>query len=236
MRTIALVDHTKKHRPPAGALEAIAEALTIQVERDFAPAWGAMPTQFTVGGRGEKIHFFDTEHQATDFGWHIVDAHGRPYAHVFVSPSISAGSDWTTGEDSVSASASHEALEMLADPAANEYCLDDHRRLWSREVCDPVQADTYRIRAGGMSVVVSDFVLPAYFNPWGTRPFDHLDVLKKPFTLAKGGYGVFERSTADHEREGRHLAATFDDAVPDWLRRRKLEGWGRTYWRLKLNP
>jgi hypothetical protein len=29
MRTIALVDHTRKHRPRAGVLEAIAEALTI---------------------------------------------------------------------------------------------------------------------------------------------------------------------------------------------------------------
>ena len=91
MRTIALVDHTRRHPPPAKALEAIAEALTIQVERDFAPAWGVPATQFKVGGRGNTIHFFDSAHQAGDYGWHIVDGHGLPYAHVFADPSIAAG-------------------------------------------------------------------------------------------------------------------------------------------------
>jgi hypothetical protein len=35
---------------------------------------------------------------------------------VFTDPSISAGSDWITGPDAISVTASHEALEMLADP------------------------------------------------------------------------------------------------------------------------
>ena len=51
---------------------------------------------FSVGGRGDKIHFFDSAHQAGDYGGHIVDGHGLPYAHVFTDPSISAGSDWIT--------------------------------------------------------------------------------------------------------------------------------------------
>ena len=74
------------------------------------------------------------------------------------------------------------------------------RRLWSREVCDPVQENTYAIEAGGMHVAVSNFVLPAYFNPAAPGPYDHLGVLSKPFTLAKGGYAVWDRATADHER------------------------------------
>ena len=82
-----------------GVLAAIAAALTIQVERDFAPAWGVMPTRFTVGGRGDKIHFFDSAHQATDYGWHIVDGHGLPYAHAFAAPSIANGSGWITGTE-----------------------------------------------------------------------------------------------------------------------------------------
>lgn len=236
MRTIALVDHTKQHPPPPGALAAIAEALTIQVERDFAPAWDVMVAQFNVGGRGDKIHFFDSAHQATDYGWHIVDAHGLPYAHVFAAPSIANKSGWITGTDSISATASHEALEMLGDPAANEYCLDNDARLWSREVCDPVQENLYGIMAGGMKVLVSNFVLPAYFNPWAPGPYDHLGVLEKPFSLAKGGYAVYEHSSADHEKFGRRLTVTFDDAVPEWRRRQKLRDWGRTYWRLELSP
>ena len=153
-----------------------------------------MPTRFTVGGRGDKIHFFDSAHQATDYGWHIVDGNGLPYAHAFAAQSIANGSGWITGTDPISATASHEALEMLGDPAANEYCFDGDERLWSREVCDPVQEDTYGIMAGGMKVLVSNFVLPAYFNPWAPGPYDHLGVLEKPFSLAKGGYAVFERA------------------------------------------
>jgi hypothetical protein len=236
VRTIALVDHTKTSPPPPRALAAIAAALTIQVERDFAPAWGVMPTRFTVGGRGDKIHFFDSAHQATDYGWHIVDGNGEPYAHAFATQSIANGSGWTTGSDPISATASHEALEMLGDPAANEYCFDGEERLWSREVCDPVQEDTYGIMAGGMKVPVSNFVLPAYFNPWAPGPYDHLGVLEKPFSLAKGGYAVFERATADHERFGKRFGVTFDDALPEWRRRQKLADWGRTYWRLALAP
>jgi hypothetical protein len=236
VRTIALIDHTRLHRPSPGILKAIAEALTIQVERDFASAWGVPATGFTVGGRGNKIHFFDSAHQAGDYGWHIVDGHGLPYAHVFTDPSISAGSDWITGPDAISVTASHEALEMLADPAANEYSFNGARLMWAREVCDAVQASTYRIVARGFRVPVSNFVLPAFFNPWADGPYDQLGILKKPFSLAKGGYAILERATRTRERDAHRFDVTFDDAVPDWQRRQKLKGWGRTYWRLALNP
>jgi hypothetical protein len=236
IRTIALVDHTRRHRPESGVLEAIAAALTIQVERDFASAWGVVATRVTVGGRGLKLHFFDSAHQATDYGWHIVDGHGLPYAHVFANPSIANGSDWLSGPDSLSSSASHEVLEMLADPAANRYCFDGYQRSWALEVCDPVQADTYRIEAGGLRVPVSDFVLPAYFNPWARGPFDHLEVLDAPFSLAKGGYAIYEKFTATNEEDAKRFDAVFDDETPEWLRHQKLTGWGRTYWRRALNP
>jgi hypothetical protein len=234
--TISIVDHTKGYPPEAGVLDAIAEALTIQIERDFAPAWGVRPKPVIVGGRGDKLHVFDSAHQADDYGWDIVDNHGDPYAHVFAGVSIREGNTWTTGEGAISATASHEVLEMLGDPAANEYCFDGDRRLWSREVCDPVQSDSYRIVGGGMRVVVSNFVLPAYFNPWADGPYDHLGVLTEPFSIAKGGYAVVERSTATSERYGRRaIGVRFDDAMPEWQRQLKLDGWGRTWWRLALN-
>jgi hypothetical protein len=234
IRTIALVDHTKQHRPPPGALEAIAEALTVQVRRDLAPAWGVTDARFTVGGRGEKIHFFDSADEATDYGWHIVDDEGDPYAHVFAAPSIDNGSDWVRGPDPISVSASHEALEMFTDPRANEYCFDWDRYLWAREVCDPVQERSYKIVAGGIRVPVSDFVLPAYFNADASGPYDHLGVLKQPFSLDKGGYAVRERFSRDEEVLGRRFGVDFEDAMPDWQRTEKLEGWGRTFWRLAL--
>jgi len=232
--TIAIVDHTREHRPEAGVLDAIAEALTIQIERDFAPAWNVKPRRVTVGGRGDKLHLFDTSHQADEYGWHIVDGRGDPYAHVFAGVSIRHGSTWVEGEDAISVTASHEVLEMLVDPAANEYTFNGLRTLWSREVCDPVQADAYRIVAGGTRVAVSDFVLPAFFNPWAPGPSDPLGVLTEPFSIARGGYAVVERATRTRERAARTIGVRFDRAVPKWQRTQKLEGWGRTFWRLVL--
>jgi hypothetical protein len=153
-----------------------------------------------IGGRGEKIHFFDSAHQAGDYGWHILDDHGLPYAHVFTDPSISAGSDWISGTDAISATVSHEALEMLADPSAAEYSFNGARLMWAHEVCDAVQANTYRIVARGFRVPVSNFVLPAFFNPWADGPYDHLGVLREPFSLAKGGYAILERAAYTRAR------------------------------------
>ena len=234
IRTIALIDHTREYPPAPGVLDAIAEALTIQVQRDLAPTWGVTEARFKVGGRGDKIHFFDSADEATDCGWHIVDDDGDPYSHVFAAASTTHGSDWVKGSDPISVTASHEALEMFTDPRANEFCFDGDQHLWAREVCDPVQSGSYKILAGGMRVPVSNFVLPAYFNPWAPGPYDHLGVLKKPFSLDKGGYAVLERATKDQERYGRRFGVTFDDAMPEWQRSDKLQGWGRTYWRLAL--
>ena len=47
---------------------------------------------------------------------------------------------------------------------------------------------------------------------------------------------ILERAMRTRERDARRFHVTFDDAVPEWQRRQKREGWGRTYWRLALNP
>ena len=97
MDTIAIVDHTRTYQPEPGVLDSIAHALTIQIARDFAPTWGVRPRRVMVGGRGDKLHCFDTAHQASDYGWHIVDNRGAPYAHVFAGLSITHDSTWTSG-------------------------------------------------------------------------------------------------------------------------------------------
>jgi len=83
------------------------------------------------------------------------------------------------------------SVEMLVDPAANEYTFNGLRTLWSREVCDPVQADAYRIVAGGERVSVSNFVHPAFFNPWAPGPYDRLGVLTEPFSIARGARSAY---------------------------------------------
>jgi hypothetical protein len=110
---------------------------------------------------------------------------------------------------------------VLADPAANEYSFSGARLMRARGVCDAVQANAYRIVANGFRVPVSNLVLPAFFNPWAEGPYDHLGVLKEPFSLAKGGYAVLQRATRGRERDARRLHVEFDDAVHAWQRRQK---------------
>ena len=127
---------------------------------------------------------------------------------------------------------------MLADPAANTFNYNAARLMWGHDVCDPVQEVTYGIRAGGRRVPVSDFVRPAYFNPYGAvGPFDFRDELTEPFSICKGGYTTVEHATTSHIRERRRIDLRFDRSVPRWRRDAKRHGWGRTTWRILLaNP
>ena len=81
----------------------------------------------------------------------------------------------------------------------------DGGRVYSLEICDPCQDDPmcYRIGTRGNETWVSDFVHPAWFEPFkhpkGTK-FDHLGLLKKPFSMTKGGYVIVKRRGKVHER------------------------------------
>ena len=127
VRTIALVDHTKTRTSSAAGTRSDRRGVDDSGRARLRAAWGVMPTRFTVGGRGDKIHFFDSAHQATDYGWHIVDGNGEPYAAHVRGTSIANGSGWTTGTDPISATASHEALEMLGDPGRQRVLLRRRR-------------------------------------------------------------------------------------------------------------
>ena len=64
----------------------------------------------------------------------------------------------------------HEALELITDPQLNTLVQGPHPtrpRTWIvfhyREVCDPVQSETYQIDG----ITVSNFLLPHYYNSMG---------------------------------------------------------------------
>src|SRR5206468_778228 len=95
--------------------------------------------------------------------------------------------------DSWQATASHELLEMLADPLVNlaaEGIFQGNPALFALEVCDPVENDEYDI-AG---IAVSNFVLPTWFVadalPDETL-VDFLGRLTEPFSLSPGGYASY---------------------------------------------
>jgi hypothetical protein len=95
--------------------------------------------------------------------------------------------------------ASHDLLEMLANPMLNltVFVTADNStsgKLYVREVCDPVSSPEYSYKIDG--VAVSNFVFPSWFESFrkpGSSQFDFGNHLTAPFELAKGAYmTVFE--------------------------------------------
>src|SRR6185369_2497284 len=135
--------------------------LQTQIHRDFAPAWG-IDADLQFIDPGQKIPngawvvgIFDTSDQANALGYHDVTNDGLPVGKVFAKSDLDAHLSWTV-------TASHELLEMLADPDINltVFTLNEFNsaRLIAYEVCDPCEADADGYKIG--HTLVSDFVFP----------------------------------------------------------------------------
>jgi hypothetical protein len=180
---VALV--AEESKITTGELVEVAAALQKQVTRDFAPIWGVVCDVTT---------FPALEKMPLDY-WPIIvrddiaidaegvheDAQGQPFALVKY-------------DDSWPLMASHEALEMLADPFGRRLVAGDSvvenqgRVLYLVEVCDPCEAGSFAYSING--VTVSDFYTPNFFDPVtaaGVR-YSFNNSLTQPRQVAKGGY------------------------------------------------
>ena len=165
-------------------------ALQIQLDRDFAPAWGISAvleqhTPETAPADAWQMVLLDTADQAGALGYHQTTPAGLPLSKVFALTSVQNGLTW-------SCTASHELLEMLCDPDINlsVYLQNSNTSgmIYAYEVCDPVEEEGqgYVIN----QIRVSNFVLPQWFMiglPQGTK-YDFMGELPGPFCLAPGGY------------------------------------------------
>jgi hypothetical protein len=180
---LALVSESTK--VPADQLGVVASALQVQVLRDFGPAWGITATVDAFERLDQvPITYYPMiirdDLPVNAAGIHL-DKDFTPFAL------IEASNRWTL-------TASHEALELLADPfgnrlhAAESIKPEQGRVEYLVEVCDPSEAIPFTYRING--VVVSDFYLPTFFdpvaNPRGTYSFT--GAVTKPLEVLKGGY------------------------------------------------
>jgi hypothetical protein len=180
---VALTDQSQAG-VPATTLQQIATALQQQVDNDFGPVWGvradisALATGALIPPDTWPIKIVDDIGGAG--GVHL-DENGQPYAEAVTGPQLSIA-------------ISHELLEMLADPWGNRFTpdadldpsSDGHQVFYLVEVGDPCEVSSYDI--GG--VVVSDFILPSFYDPTATGPVDFLRVLAGPLpqTVPQGCY------------------------------------------------
>ena len=162
-------------------------ALQRQIDDHFYPAWGVTAELSAASDLGEG-DFADygclivDELDRSALGRHSLDNAGRPIAKIFGGSIVQDGGE-------LSAVLSHEILEMLADPWGNVTVLLRHSwdqsrgDLYKLEICDAVGRSTYKIDG----VIVSNFLLPAYFQVDSKGPYDFLGILSGPFSNSSGG-------------------------------------------------
>jgi hypothetical protein len=181
---VALVSETQ--RITSGQLSRVSAALQRQVTRDFGPIWGIRATVDAFASLDDvplgywPVVVLDQIDDPDALGYHQ-DQDGQPYALVVYTRS------W-------SLTASHEVLEMLADPwgrrliGGTSINPDQGRVRYLIEVCDPCEAPQYAYRING--VLVSDFYTPSFFDSRessGGR-YDFTRHIQKPKTILPGGY------------------------------------------------
>jgi len=166
-------------------LSAVAAALQKQVTRDFAPLWGIEADVSVFANPADVPDDYsrvfvrdDIDHSSVG---HHKDNLGQPFALVRY-------------EDGWSLAASHEVLEMLADPSGQQLVggpspnTDQGRVLFLVEVCDPCEGAEFSYTVNDFPV--SDFYTPRYFDPVaapGVR-YSFRNSIREPREVLRGGY------------------------------------------------
>lgn len=210
-----------------------------QLREHVAPAWSlAPPTVIYLAKPAEFpcdaiIGVLDDADQAGDLGWHTEGPDADVYGRVFASPVLQNGGNALTNELSVCSVLSHECIEVLGDAACNRWVQRADGGWVAVELADPVEGDSYEITISGpadlgtatvsASGTVSDFVLPAWFNPdEDAGPTDYMKLVTAPFQVRDTGY-VIEMAagaTTVTEQWGAHY--------PEWRKATKASPAART--------
>lgn len=172
-------------------LAEICAALEKQVMSHFAPLWGigshirfVQRSDLTSWRGCWNIVVADTSDEAGALGYHSLSPEGLPVGFAFAKTTQLYGGE-------ISVTISHEVLEQLLDPYIN-LCAEDSARgvFVALEASDAVEDDSLAYKVD--DVLVSDFVLPAFFDPTAASRKDvrysYRGNVHAPFALAQGGY------------------------------------------------
>lgn len=175
-------------------VQAVIPALQTQVSSHFAPIWHRDARLVFYSGANAAsipasywwIVISNDSDTASALGYHTLTSAGLPMAKVFAKTALDNNLSWTV-------TASHELLELLANPNVDLYAFiqssDTAGTLYPLETGDPVEADALGSKING--VLLSNWVTPFWFQPWraaGSTRFDFGGYLTRPLQLASGGY------------------------------------------------
>jgi hypothetical protein len=182
-RHIALVTETEKVH--SKELTHVAAALEKQVTHDFEPMWGV----------AAKVSAYADSNQVPLDCWRITvkDHLSRPDAAGYHEDKLGQPYAVILPEDHWSVSASHEMLEMLADPWGRHLFAGPSPKCSGRkvmflvEVCDPCSDARYSYEVDGIRV--SDFYTPHFFDLERSNvPYSRTRAIEEPRQVLRGGY------------------------------------------------
>jgi hypothetical protein len=176
-------------------VSAVAAALQKQATRDFGPIWqvnasvSAFDALESVPVDYWPVIIRDDIDQPGAAGYHT-DDNGQPFSLV-------------QADDQWQLTASHETLEMLADPFGNRTIAGSpppqsprpistlRRVTYLVEVCDPCEDAQFAYGVNGQQL--SDFITPHYYDPNGATGtlYSFRGNIKAPHTVLEAGYVSF---------------------------------------------
>jgi hypothetical protein len=178
-------------------MDKLTSALQKCFDQHFLPVWGypvklyntkvAKPTDW-------RLVYLDDADAADALGYHDLTDEGQPISKIFVKTTLA-------DHELVSVTACHELFEMVIDPIANLWAEAADGTEYAYEMCDAVEEDTFLVDG----IEMSNFLHPAWFEPFKHPPgtiFDHLGLLKKPFTMTRGGYVIVKKKGKVSQRYG----------------------------------
>ncbi len=192
IRHLALVRDTS--RVDSADLTRTAAALQRQVLEDFQPVWR----------RGATVDaFLKLEDVPVDY-WPIIVRDDIPYDAQGIHLDNEYGPySLLLWDEGWSLTASHECLEMLADPYGNRTRAGASPKSGQGEVrflvevCDPSEAESFAYERNG--VAVSDFYFPSYFaaQTKSGEQYSFTRAIRRPRQVLRGGYLSWKVSTGE---------------------------------------
>ncbi|MGD0134220.1 MAG: hypothetical protein ABSE57_19390 [Bryobacteraceae bacterium] len=176
-------------------LSTVAAALQKQATRDFGPLWQVSPTVSAFDAlESVPVDYWpviirDDIDQPGAAGYHT-DDNGQPFSLV-------------QADDQWQLTASHETLEILADPFGNRTVAGSpppqapsplsalSRVVYLVEVCDPCEDAQFAYGVNGQQL--SDFITPHYYDPHGATgtQYSFRGNIQGPHTVLENGYVSF---------------------------------------------
>ena len=176
-------------------IAAVGAALQKQAIRDFGPIWQVSAT----------VSAFDTLESVPVDYWPVIVLNNidQPGAAGYHTDGNGQPVSLVEADDQWQLTASHETLEMLADPFGNRTIAGSpppqapqplaalKRVTYLVEVCDPCEDAQFAYGVNGQQL--SDFITPHYYDPGGASgaQYSFRGNVKAPHTVLESGYVSF---------------------------------------------